>query len=263
MRPWLLLSQEHGYWANKWNAPETESFVWTFLAELAHRGLSTEWVTLDLEPPKPFYDDLQEKLQNFDIKGAWDQLVKSIADGSYTGAQAQYMNLVDQLHAHQIKVHAVTVPMVLHDLRTGNPGFQTSFGVPVQGVRWDQISFMAYRQQYLKLMGGVGPYLVYFYARRAKAFYGDRAGLDLGLAGQFDDSSGYTDPADLQADYAATLAGGVNEIHVYSLDGLINQKDIGPWLTLPEAVEAPDWDFKSKIILSLFEMFSRLLPVHD
>jgi|SRR5579862_743750 len=279
LRPWLLLRREEGYWANKWNLCRIETLVKDLLQTL--KGKPPQWITLDVEPPPCLTEKISTLVGQKDYCGAVRLLRKSSLSrrGKFLEAQQRYRQLVQWLHGHHINVHATTTPFVLHDAK-GTYRMQSALGIPIGDVGWDELSFMVYRPEYtrmLKLAQRVSADLVYAYAQRAYAAYGEIAGVDLGEVGTVPPCGyspegqpklcTYSSPRELDEDYRAAQAAKVQRMHVYSLDGLISQgvdptngAQLTDWFTPPSG-EPPRWDSMVRGFLPLLDGLSYLLPV--
>lgn len=265
VRPWLLVSGEHGYWANKWNHAEVSRFVRETTSTLTTRGLKPAAITLDIEPPVSLTKQLAERLEKIDLIGARRVLVASSRDGSLTEARSAYQRLVSDLHGRGIRVHAVTTPMLLDDLVVGQGRLQSALGIPVAGVDWDEVTFMAYRTEFRNLAGRMGGDIVRRYAQDANRFFGSRAGLDLGVIGTpgFAGSAhGYTDPQDLAIDLLAARAGGIGRMNLFSLDGMLEQGGIDRWAAATSSAPIKR-EAKALFVRALVQTVARTLPAAD
>lgn len=261
VRPWLVLSDADGYWFNKWNAAKAEAFVEEFLRETERRGLKVDWLVFDLETPRGVIEEVRALIARRDLLGLRRLLVRKSREGSLREAAAAYASLVERLHARGIRVHAVTTCYLLHDVPGDARRLQGALGIPLDGVPWDEVSFMVYRVEFRMAYGDVGPGVVRRYARRAARLYGARAGIDVGEAGKVvypAPFEGYSDPRDLADDAAAARAEGVRSVHAYSLDGMLDQ-GLGRWLSPPPVAE-PRADLWSRLFLAALDLGVRLLP---
>jgi hypothetical protein len=260
VRPWLLLSQSDGYWFNKWNVPASEAYVRTFLAEMQKRGANPSWLVFDIETPEPLVGEMEGNLSVGKMPGLLSLLTRASRDGSIKDAVTAYSSLVANLHEKGIRVEAVTGNYVLNDDK--HLRIQSALGLPVSGVPWDEISFMVYRVEFQRSLGSISPALVHKYAKRARKRFGDKAAIDIGEAGHVSypqPFTGYTDPADLQADADAASSAGIKDIHVYSLDGM-KEKGLDYWLDSGEARKANYHDLKSDVFLTAIDVLRGLLP---
>ena len=262
VRPWLLLTEKDGYWFNKWNFPQAKSFVDLFVSEMKQRNIKLQWLVFDVEPPRSLIEEAQKLLQEGHYLTALHLLQHSSQDASLAAAERAYAQLVDDLHQQGVHVQGVISNFVLNDLQDSHRRIQSALGTPVFGIAWDEISFMVYRVEFQRVLGPVGPWIVYEYAKRAHSFFGSRAGLDIGEAGHVSypaPFSGYTDPQDLKDDLAAVSAAGLEKIHIYSLDG-ISERGIHFWLGSLEAKSLGIRDLESFALMFLFDQGRLLLP---
>jgi hypothetical protein len=268
IRPWLLLPEADGYWFNKWNTAASQRCVEHFLSWMGERGLPVQWVTLDLEPPPEFLRTIQGKLDAANLFGAIRLLRESSRKGSIRDAQAFSTRLVEGLHARGIQVHAVTNPIVLHDVDDGRMRVQSALGTAVEGVPWDQVSFMVYRAEFQKAWKAISERIVYRYALRAKKYFGDRAAIDLGEIGPVlfpEPFQGYSQPSEIQADISAAAAAGITRMNVYSLDGMTRMEGpmadkVDAWLVPARAPRRPASQFWSWLVWTAMEFVTGMLP---
>ena len=183
IRPWLLLSEADGYWFKKWNVQKARAGVDRFLTMMNTQGMQTQWLTVDLEPTPRFLNELKNLMDSRQFIRAIRYLKRSSREKSLREAQKIYTDMIEQLHQNCISVHAVFNPLVLHDLGDGRRRVQSALGLPLEGVPWDEVSFMAYLAEFRRAWENVGPGIVYRYARKAALYYGSRATMDLGEVG--------------------------------------------------------------------------------
>jgi hypothetical protein len=100
---------------------------------------------------------------------------------------------------------------------------------------------MVYRTTAYDLgLQGVSSYFVYSYARSAFIYFGERAGIDIGLVappGTTDAGgwlTGYTSPQPLREDLMAVLSAGIRKIHIWPLDHLILYENFSEWVNSKE-----------------------------
>lgn len=234
---WPLLAQKDGYWLNQWNASEFKNYTLDLLAQLDVEGVSITGISFDLEPPLEKLETLLGLAKSLKLS----QLLKTAQSYDepelFCAARTQIQTLAQTLHQRGLLVHAVTTPFLLHDFREkmalprcADRTMQRIFGVPLDVDNFDAISFMAYRSEFEKIVGRINSRLVYDYGRRAKAAFGDKAGLDLGVVGNLTFPHplvGYQEPSRLKEDLAATKAAGINAVQVYSLDGMVSSENTG------------------------------------
>ena len=264
VRPWLLLSKSHGYWINKWNIDLAEKFIGKFIDEANAHGLSVNWITLDIEPPAELMHQLEKCGRDMNLIGLVQTLRHSSKDGEIHSRVNQLRHFIEGLQKKGIRIHAVTTPLVLHDLGNQEMRIQSALGVPFQSVPWDEVSFMVYREEYIRMVGEIGGDIVYQYGKLARDYYGASAALDLGEVGSAvfpDVFVGYTHHEQLQLDLQSGLAAGINRFHVYSLEGFTSLpgESWAAWLKLPPA-KVPPSDWKARVLIWFLDSMSALLP---
>ena len=245
VRPWLLLPEADGYWPGATNAAA--------FAE-ASRRLMDVWgepATLIVDMEMQFDRSMQLAAllaaEEPDLVAILTLLRSGIDREGYAAATGIYAALVDEAHARGWRVLLTTLPQVLDDYEDGDDDIRQAFGIPLEGIAWDAITFQAYSTLFGDFLSNtsLGPYFVYDYAARAVQRFDARAGVDVGLVSAgVSASSVYEGPIDLQEDLSAALAAGVpsTRIHVYALDGIVARIPSEAWLEPPAATPAPPAD---------------------
>jgi hypothetical protein len=245
VRAWLLLPEADGYWPNEHNLAAMRAAALAFADWRDAEGLPVKWIVFDMEMSLARNQEVQ-RLRESEGQVAAVEAIKAGRDPvAYAAARAGYGLLVDELHARQLQVMAVTLPMVLDDAEDGDDDIQDGFDIPIFGIPWDEVSFMVYQSLVYDFLGSWhGPDLIDSYARSAVAQLGARAAVALGIVG----SAGiapvtmpYPDAPTLLADHAAARAAGVGRVSVYSLDGLVQQAEPGSWLDRDIAPQVPEY----------------------
>ena len=244
VRAWILLPYEMGYWPNEENVDEFTIAVMNFVDWSDTESLGVSWIVVDLEPSFEYTQEFSNLLSQGQISEALTILKSHIDPTAYEESKEKFKNLISVLHSRGWKVMAVTYPMVLDDLEDGDEGIQDALDIPCSGLDWDNISFMAYLSTFQTYVSDpVGADLVYSYAKDARKYFGDRGGIALGVVGPGGVAENqvlvYTRPGLLHRDFGATMLGGIKEIQVYSLEGILALGNPEDWLgvyTAPQIV---------------------------
>jgi len=239
VRAWLTLPEEEGYWPNEKNADLFIEKALELAQWIRSSGWPIEWIVVDMEPDLQLMNALIAAAE----EGRWLDAAMLILGNrdpeSYAASVGAYTGLVDALHEMGFKVMVVTFPMVLDDLGDGDDNNPPLLTTPVDGIPWDEVSFMVYTTTFTKFLGiPMGPYLIYSYGLDAVRHYGERAAVDLGVVGKggMIEGQGIRDVQELRAHVGAARAAGLQMIHVYSLEGILLLEDEAAWY---EAFRAP------------------------
>ncbi len=239
-RAWITLPHEQGYWINESNLDPTGEAVDALLAWVAEEDLPVGWVTFDLEPAFDYSNQIREATQQAAATSSPDQLIELLAShvdpNGYEVARAKLQGIVERIHRAGLRAHAVTNPPVLDDLADGDTDLQDAFDTPVQGIDWDEVTFMVYRSSFADLGTAVTPELFYSYGLDAVAGFGGRAGLDFGIIESKPDGSdhGYTDPALMRQDVAQAKAAGILHLNLYSFERARVRGNVDAWLSFAD-----------------------------
>jgi hypothetical protein len=260
VRPWLLLSEEHGYWFNKWNFEFAKNFTQEFLAEMKKRNVQVPWLIFDLEASPDLTIILEEALSKKDFIKVLNTLKKSSEEGAISTAQQKFTLLVEALHSQDVKVMAVVSNFILHD--SIHQQIESAFGLPVSGVPYDEIAVMAYRAEFQKNYGRISPGIVREYARKAKARFGELASIGLGEVGHVSyprEFQGYANPSNLHEDLLACDELGISNVSIYSLDGM-QDEGIEFWMKRPQLVARNYARVKSFFVMHALDSVKLFLP---
>jgi len=265
VRPYIILPTEDGVYPNEANFEQFFDDVKAFIAWVEEENLPVEWIGVDMETPVQMVLELESYIREFKFLEAFLVLLDHRNPEMFEQSVANYQELVDYCHAHGFNVHVISFPFVLDDYNDEDFHVQDAFDVPVSGVEWDELDFMVYRTMYqdYTLMPFTSD-LVYRYALMANKVFGERASVFIGLVlwpGWFDGDNGYQDPAELEADIEAALAGGVRRIHIFYLTGLLAKDDPLAWMS-PDVsdYEAPRQDpFTTLFVDTAMPLFDMLL----
>jgi hypothetical protein len=245
VRAWVLLDEADGYWPNEHNIPAMRAAALAFADWRDAEALPIEWIVFDLEMSLARTRAIADVIETDGTVAALDAIKAGRDPAAFATHTAEMTALVDELRARALRVAAVTYPMVLDDAVDGDDDIADAFDVPVTGPAWDEVSFMVYQSLIYDLSGSWhGPDVVHSYAATARAQYGERAAVALGIVGSVGIepvAMPYPDAATLVADRGATRAADIARVSVYSLDGLapLAAAERATWLA-PGAVRVPE-----------------------
>ena len=237
---WPMLSDREGRWANAGNAGVFVGFVHELCAQLAARGLAPAEIVLDLEPSiEAMRGSLASSSKSVHMRTVPGDL------RPYLAARARLSALCDALHAQGISVSSAAPPTVLLDPRGGSSRpFEEVQGTPVEGLPWDHVSFMLYTSILEGWSRGVlrradARALLGVACREAASRLGERAGASIGAVGPgaFGNEPTYRGVAELADDVAVARAGGVDDLALFDLGGVILRGPPEPWLDAFVATE--------------------------
>jgi len=260
VRAWLTLPEEQGYWPNEKNAALFAEAAADLAEWIRSSGWPVDWIVVDMEPDLQTMETLLALLEAGDVMGAVELLANNHDPEAYARARSRFAAMVDSLHAGGFKVMAVTFPLVLDDLDDGDSTLQDVMNTPVDGIPWDEVSFMAYTSVFSRLLSTeIGPYLVYAYGEDAVRHYPDRAALDLGIFGHagMTGGTGITDIEVFRAQVGAAKQAGLERVHAYSLDGFVeDMPDPDLWM---DAFRSPAAPVPVQEAVDIFRFALRLL----
>jgi hypothetical protein len=253
---WPMVADRDGRWASAENAARFCAFAEDLVVRLAARGIRPAEIFVDLEPP---FADVREILDSpgetgppIDAPprgapgraiGALHLLRRSLR--SLDGASRIFARFAEASRARGIAISSAVVPLVLFDPapRSGlfaepSAFYQALLRTPADVPLWGSVSAMLYTSMIAGLSRGIlrradALALLSTGARAARARWGERAGVSLGVigTGALGDEPVYRDPSELAEDVLAVLAAGVEHLSLFDLGGVLRRPPAERWLS--------------------------------
>ncbi len=260
-RAWLLLDYPGGYWPNEENAEKFYSQAVAFMDWVEAEDIPVRWIIVDMEMSWQKTQVLSE------AKGDFTKILELLKSNMnmerFNSAKKKYIELVKIAHSRGFRVLCVTYPQVLDDIADGDDSIQDALDIPVTGIDWDEVSFMVYRTVFNDMwVQGFTSYLIYSYAKSAIEFFGERAGIDVGLvappvSGGGEEipglANGYTAPEGLLEDIGAARSAGIMSVHIWPLDYVILYPEPERWVNTSNLdITPPEPDGVTDEIRELF-----------
>ncbi len=223
---WLTLPYESGYWISETNIEEACELFKKFGQWNVDENLGLDGFVFDMEAPYEFAVLAQGGLTG--ITTAVVRLMDQINPFQYENSRAILESCIADLKQNfSLPVFAVTYPMVLDDLVAGGEGFQDLFGIPVAGLPWDEVGFMVYTTTFKSSGITAGPGIVKSYARDAVLFFGKKAAIGLGIAGNagIGVHSGDASPLYFFPEIYCAAAEEISRFRIYSVVGILLDPD--------------------------------------
>jgi len=234
---WPMVEDADGRWGSTLNAQHYADFV----LRVVQRAPPGSTVAIDLEPPI----DLVQGL----LAGQPRALLTLVDAGERAPGAATLRQLLVELNRRGLAPLAAVNPVLLADGR-GPSAWQWLFGTPIDGLPFETVSFMAYTSLLEGYSRGlvdrrVARALLCRTAESADKHWGTRSSLSIGAvgAGALGDEQPYRDVAELADDVALARAGGVHDLALFDLSGVLARDEPETWLEAfvhtPAAKEMP------------------------
>lgn len=231
---WPLMSDAAGYWPGDDNLDAFEARVDTVLAFARDAGAEVRTVVFDLEPPLAVSRRLFEGEAGRVVVAEVFRALRPASRRGRAGARRRLEALASRLRGEGLETFATVLPPVVLD-GAARGLWQAIFRTQV-GAAFDRVCPMLYTSMMAAalpsgrlerargLAGALGA--------QAVASWGGRAAAGLGLAGpgKLEGERVLPDPAALAAD-VATLSGlGIQDLALFSLEGVLGREDPEAWL---------------------------------
>jgi hypothetical protein len=230
---WPLLGREAGYWPSERDPGRFVARVEALLG----RGPAPPWLLVDLEPPLAEMKALSGPAR---VPGL---VFRNLSPRRYRAARAELGALADRLRGRGTRTFACAAPLAGGDFAGGGGFWQDAWESPLVGVGWDAVGLMVYTTL---LATRSGPLLdeaaarrfAFLAARATARRFGAGAAALVGLVGGgiLEDEAEYDDPEQLRLDVAAVRAAGIDDVVLYSLEGVLAKPRPEVWL---EALAQP------------------------
>lgn len=233
---WPLLHDDDGYWPSERNVELFLARVDRVLAFADEAGAGIRTVAIDLEPPLSLLKKVSSGSRR-DRFSAGVQLFKDARNqrlrrGETTDAFAA---LHDRLLTLGKETLVAAVPPVAIDLVSGRNFCQAVLQTPALCHGEAVVSLMMYTRIVADLLPGAGTKdarSLLFLAARALASRG-RGSISLGPVGvgKLEDEPVMDSPEELRAEVALARAAGIDDLALFSLDGVLGRDRPEAWLS--------------------------------
>lgn len=229
---WLLLPREQGYWPSETTAIEYATRVDKLLTWAESKHVRIPWLAVDLERPLWQAEHLSGSRG---LRGVAVQLQLArlnLNRPRFLRAREAYVALARRARASGVRLLCAAHDYVRDELLAGSSLLQDLHEAPVLGVPWNVVSAMLYSS--MDPESEVRRRWLYEVAADLRRGLGARAGASIGLtsAGVLGNEPHYTRPDELASDVAALKAAGIEDIAVYSLEGILNSGRPERWLDM-------------------------------
>lgn len=238
---WPLLSDAEGYWPSDTNALAFSARVAEVLAFARRAGARVDTVVVDLEPPLAVMQRLYCGGPAAHLRVLAERIFEASQAASVQRRRAAAQTLTQlrqRLDGQGIETYATVVPLVLLDDRAGRGLWQAVFQTPVFRPGWSRVCPMLYTSMIQDLLPGQAAAsargLAYALARRATercGVQGVAAAVGLAGPGKLGREPTLATPRRLEEDVGAMRAAGVQDLALFSLEGVLGQPDPEAWLS--------------------------------
>ncbi len=235
---WPLLADEEGYWPSEENAPAFEKRVQAALQFVESAKAMPKTIAIDLEPPLA----ITKRLMHGTIARRGRFLVRGIVEMALHDEERRrsievLARVARRLHGRGLETIAAVLPPVVLDLFAKDDLWQGIFRTPVAAPGWTVLSPMLYTTLLRRLLptksATSARALLYETARMLVRSVGpSRASLSVGLVttGKLGDEPAYTSPDELRLDVATARAAGIEDLALFSLEGVLHRGAPESWL---------------------------------
>ena len=242
---WPLLSDAEGYWPSEENAQAFEARMQAVLQFVGTQsGLRT--VAIDLEPPlgitKRLMDGSLSKRGAFLLRGV---LELALREDPRRRSVEVLTRVASTLHARSLETIAAVLPPVVLDLFAQDDLWQGVFRTPVTAPGWSVLSPMLYTTLLRRMLpsrnAASARALLFETGKMLVSSVGPaRSSLSVGLVttGKLGDEPAFTSPRELTLDVAAARAAGIDDLALFSLEGVLRRGAPESWL-VPFASASP------------------------
>jgi hypothetical protein len=237
---WPLLDDTQGYWPSEVNAAAFCARVAEVMEFARQAGARVATVAVDLEPPLGLTRKLLDGSLGERAAIVIDALKARGRDAERqvrAEAVACFDELAENLAATGVETLAVMAPPVVLDLASDTRVWQELLRTPVSRPRWSVVSPLMYSSMIGAALppaarGQVGVMVHETGRLLARAVAPARACMSLGVVtqGKLGDETAFAAPADLERDVQCALAAGMDDLALFSLEGVLWRGAPESWL---------------------------------
>lgn len=250
---WPLLEDGEGYWPSVGNAALFARRALDVLEFARHADLRISTLAIDLEPALAF----KRAVLGGPLPGRLSRLTRARAAALTPSGQEQwqdsqriYSQLVSSLEERGIESFAIAVPPVMLDIAGGTDAWQRIFSVPVMGPGFATVSPMIYSSILRQALPGNSARLaraLVLEASRHAARAPVSTCVSLGVVGpaadggtgKLGDERCYEGPEDLAVDVGLVRSAGLDDLALFSLEGVLGRERPEEWLAVFAGDGAP------------------------
>lgn len=241
LRPalWPMLDNTAGRWGSAWNIEPFVAWIRTASRSAVLDGNPSLEVVFDLEPPialtSRWLGSQHHRVQGAVLRRARMAFVEQTLRAA-----------VRELHDRGLQTMASVAPFVALDPPSSvvtAQGWQAWLGTPVDPIPWGSVNLMTYTSILRGWSKGAldrraARSILRELSHRAALRYAGRSSISLGVIGPgaLGDEPAYRGAFELAEDFSEALAGGVRDIAVYDLGGVLASPQPQKWF---EAMQQP------------------------
>jgi hypothetical protein len=229
---WPMIANEQGRWANTHNVHFFSDYISHLLETLENSSALPEEIVLDIEPDFALLQALSRHRWRWN---QWRNIIRNRSRG-FNLAHRSYQQLIRGIQQTGVRVTTALVPLVLFD-QPPHLGWQRMLGIPADDLGWDHGSVMLYTS----ILEGwsrswvsrpQAKQLLAISCQLARARFGERAGVSLGLVGTgaLGDEPIYRNAQELREDVAICNYYGLEQRSLFNLGGILERPPPEQWL---------------------------------
>lgn len=282
---WLLLPYEKHLYVGQASVGATRQLARRAADFFKKNKLAVRAFVFDCEPSPLLGRELFAAVRAWSLPQLGRALRAQLGAAQFQKDTAAINGLIAELRRRGYAVDGAANRAFLDAQERGNVVMEDALNAPVSGVAWDALSFITYRYQSSSLSYVA---MLNRYAALAQQLYGERAGLDVGLIGDYDDIPqnaeraalfgggeaffeylhGMRSAHDLEVAVGTVLGCGVRRVNLYALDGAVSSvAGLENWLKAARRAQplsafarwTPARSVQYEALGSLTEMSSRWL----
>lgn len=230
---WPLLPDQHGYWPSVSNAPEFERRVRQVLAFADRARVRPRTVAVDLEPRLATTRALFEGRRLRTVGAELLRVASPEAKERRLRADRAFQAVRRELAARGVESLAAVWPVQLLDLEVERALIGGVLGTPLARGDWDVTCPMVYSSLIRSLSPRRGDLLLeWAYRALGRAHRKSRMSVSLGLVGRgkLGDEPVLPDPESLALDVQEAKRAGLDDLALFSLDGVLADEHPERWL---------------------------------
>lgn len=235
---WPLLTDEDGYWPSRHNADRFAARVRELLPRLERSKIRVQTIAFDLEPPLEVTRKLIDGGAPAKARAVIGGLIELVtrAEAAHDG-DATLAALDEELRQAGIETLAAVMPTLVLDLASRSHFWEHVFKTPCAITQWSRVSPMLYTTVLAKHLPSESLDSARILLHRGAELLVDavgreRASVSIGLVttGKLGDEPFFPSPDELRLDVEAARAAGVDDLALFSLEGVLSRGTPEAWL---------------------------------
>jgi len=252
---WATLSDKQGYWINERNAHIFEKYIFRLVEQIEREKCTINGICIDMEPPLKQVQAIVKPRRFFQPYLAYVRMATvNVNNRRYFEATRRLHSVQKYLKAKNIESFATFLRQVYYDIRFNSNIIQNALETPIFSIPWDKYNIMYYatviREELKQRSAEEVDYKIYHELSFLRERIGEKLCVSVGVTnvGKLGNEIFYQDDTRFIRDIGIVKACGIDDITLFSLDGIMDPVLLEKYLRMMIQAEPVVPEVQEKIL---------------